>query len=64
MLGERSEKRKGEDAAKIFYKMFGFLSPKKYKGIEAAKVAKGMYYCATLDQSGVHIHESREMQDY
>ena len=64
LLGERSEKRTGEDAAKLFYKLFGFLIPKKYKGIEAAKVAKGMYYCATLDQSGVHIHESGEMQGY
>ena len=64
LLGDRAEKRSGEDAAKIFYKLFGFLIPKKYKGIEAAKVAKAMYYCAALDQSGVHIHESGDLQHY
>lgn len=64
LLGERSEKRRGEDAAKVFYKIFGFLIPRKYKGIDGAKVAKGMYYSATLDQPGVHVHESGEMQGY
>ncbi|HTF18909.1 MAG TPA: NAD-dependent epimerase/dehydratase family protein [Chryseolinea sp.] len=64
LLGNRTEKRTGEDAAKIFYKLFGFLIPKKYKGIEAAKVANAMYYCANLEQSGVHIHESGEIQSY
>jgi uncharacterized protein YbjT (DUF2867 family) len=64
LLGNRSEKRTGEDAAKVFYKVFGILIPKKYKGIEAAKVARAMYDCASLDQPGVHIHESGEMQRY
>lgn len=64
LLGERSEKRKGEDAAKVFYKIFGFLIPKKYKGIEASRVAKSMYHYASLDQPGVQIHESAEMQNF
>lgn len=64
LLGTRTEKRSGEDAAKIFYKLFGMLIPKKYKGIDAAKVAKAMVHCAALDQSGVHVHESGEMQRF
>jgi len=64
LLGNRKEKRTGEDAAKLFYKLFGFLIPKKYKGIHSIKVASAMYYFATLDRPGVHIHESGEMQQY
>lgn len=64
LLGEREGKRAGEDAAKVFYKIFGFFIPKKYKGIEAAKVANAMYASAAWDQSGVQIHESGELQNY
>ncbi|MEQ9413970.1 MAG: NAD(P)H-binding protein, partial [Cyclobacteriaceae bacterium] len=31
LLGDRNEERSGEDAAKIFFKFFGFLIPGKYK---------------------------------
>jgi len=64
LIGERIEKRTGEDAAKVFYKIFGFLIPRKYKGIEAGRVARAMYHCAGLDQKGTHIHESGEMQSF
>jgi uncharacterized protein YbjT (DUF2867 family) len=64
LLGNRTEKRSGEDAAKVFYKIFGFLIPKKYKGIDASRVARAMFDCASLDQLGAHIHESGEMQRY
>lgn len=64
LLGERDEKRKGEDAAKIFYKVFGFLIPRKYKAIHGATVARAMLDAASRDAAGVFIHESGEMQRY
>lgn len=62
LLGDRVEKRSGEDAAKIVYKIFGFLIPAKYKGIEGAKVAKSMLQFASAIESGKFIHESNEIQ--
>lgn len=63
LLGLREEKRAGEDAAKIVYKIFWFLIPDKYKAIEAIKVAQAMVYYAQRDQNGKFTHESREMQN-
>ena len=63
LLGLREEKRAGEDAAKIVYKVFWFLIPDKYKAIEAIKVAKAMEYYAAREQKGDFKHESREMQN-
>jgi uncharacterized protein YbjT (DUF2867 family) len=64
LLGPRAEKRPGEEAAKLFYKIFWFLLPDKYKAIHAEKVAKAMRHFAISEQKGVFIHESREMQHY
>jgi len=64
LLGPRTEARSGEDAAKFIYKFFGFLIPAKYKAIDSAKVARGMLHFASLDQSGTHIHESKDLQYY
>ncbi|HMQ01185.1 MAG TPA: NAD-dependent epimerase/dehydratase family protein [Cyclobacteriaceae bacterium] len=64
LLGPRIEKRAGEDAAKIFYKYLGWLIPRKYKGIEAEKVARAMLYFALQDQKGVFVHESAKLQQY
>ncbi|MFZ6009019.1 MAG: oxidoreductase [Bacteroidota bacterium] len=64
LLGSRVEKRSGEDAAKFFYKAFGFLIPARYKAIDSAKVAKSMLYFASQEQKGNHIHESPEMQKF
>lgn len=64
LLGNRSEARSGEDAAKVFYKLFGFLIPKKYKGIEAIKVARGMLANAEREDKGIFFHESIELQNY
>jgi uncharacterized protein YbjT (DUF2867 family) len=63
LLGMREEKRPGEDAAKLVYRIFWFLIPDKYKAIEAVKVAEAMQYHADRDRTGVFIHESREMQN-
>ena len=46
LLGPREENRSGEEAAKVFYRIFGFLIPEKYKAIDSAKVAKAMVHFA------------------
>lgn len=64
LLGPRKEKRSGESAARIFYGIFGFLIPKKYKAIQSIKVARAMLELATREQEGVFFHESGELQSY
>ncbi len=64
LLGDRSEQRTGEDAARIFYKIFGFLIPKKYKAIDSANVARAMLHFASQEQKGTHIHESKDLQQF
>ena len=64
LLGPREEKRTGEDAAKIFYRYFGFRIPSRYKGIEASTVARSMLHFASQDQKGKFVHESLAMQAY
>lgn len=64
LLGPRLETRSGEDAAKVFFKLFGFLVPLKYKAIEAAKVARAMLHLAKQDESGKFVHESKSLQQY
>ena len=64
LLGDRNEKRSGEDAAKLFYRIFGFLIPDKYKAISSLKVAKAMLHFAAQDKKGTFIHESGELQRF
>ena len=64
LLGQRAEQRSTEDAAKIFYKIFGFLIPRKYKAIDSLKVACAMLHFAAAEQTGNIIHESDEMQQF
>jgi len=64
LLGPRSEERSGEDAAKIFFKLFGFLIPAKYKAIQSSKVAKAMLQMAKKDEPGKFIHESNSLQQF
>jgi uncharacterized protein YbjT (DUF2867 family) len=64
LMGVRAERRPGEEAAKVFYRIFWFLLPDKYKAIHSKKVAKGMLYFAAREQKGVFIHESRELQRF
>ena len=42
IVGNRKEKRMGEDLSKQFMKMFGFLIPARYKMIEAKTIARAM----------------------
>lgn len=62
LLGNRSEQRNGEDAAKIFYKFFGFIIPAKYKAIEARSVALAMLTVAKLKKPGLSVYESDAMR--
>lgn len=64
LIGPRKESRAGEDAAKVFYKIFGFLIPAKYKGIESIKVARAMISFAKQNKQGKFIHESGELQSF
>jgi len=62
LIGPRREHRAGEDAAKVFYKIFAFLIPAKFKGIESIKVARAMISFARENKPGKFIHESGELQ--
>jgi len=64
LVGPRKEQRAGEDAAKIFYKIFGFLIPKKYKEIESIKVARAMLAEAKRNLPGIFVYESDVLQAY
>jgi uncharacterized protein YbjT (DUF2867 family) len=64
LLGPRKETRSGEDAAKWFYKVFGFLIPNKYKAIDSAKVAKAMLHYANVNRPGRFIHDSQDLQRF
>lgn len=64
LMGDRQESRSGEETGKVFFKYFGFLVPKKYKGIDSIKVACAMQAFAKIEKPGTHIHESGEMQQY
>ena len=58
LLGDRNEQRFGEDISKTLMTTFDFLIPKKYKAIEAKKVAAAMLYSSLQNKPGVHIFES------
>ncbi len=64
LLGPRDESRPGEDAAKFFYKVFGFMIPAKYKAIESIKIARAMLQYASGEQIGTFVHESNELQNF
>jgi uncharacterized protein YbjT (DUF2867 family) len=64
LLGDRTEHRSGEDAAKFVFKYLGFLVPEKYKGIESIKIARAMLAEAKVAKSGIHIVESKALQGY
>lgn len=64
LLGDRKESRAGEGVGKAVMTALDFLIPKKYKAIEATKVAKGMLAIAKQNHAGTHFHVSGELQDY
>jgi len=64
LLGPRHEKRPGEDAAKVFFRLFGFLVPSKYKPVHAGQVAAAMVYCASRETEGEVIHHSEDLRNF
>ncbi|HEY5689940.1 MAG TPA: NAD(P)H-binding protein [Cyclobacteriaceae bacterium] len=64
LLGPRAEERSSEDAAKLFFRLFGFLVPRKYKAIDSAKVANAMRQMAKKDELGKFVHESTSLQQF
>lgn len=64
LRGKREEKRAGERAAQLLYRIVGFLIPKKYKAIDSLKVANAMLSLAAQEQKGVFIHESIQLQGF
>lgn len=64
LLGPRTEKRTGEDFAKLVFRLFGFLVPARYKGIEASTVARAMVALAAREEAGIYFHESVDLQKY
>lgn len=65
LLGQRNEKRAGEDIGKV---LGGLISPllmgpmRRYRPIEAHDVAKAMLHLAQNNEDGVFIHESEALQ--
>ena len=64
LLGPRKDQRSGEEAGKIFDKLFGWAVPQKYRPIGSIKVARAMLNFAQKDQPGNSVHESLEMQSF
>jgi uncharacterized protein YbjT (DUF2867 family) len=67
LLGKRNEQRTGEEIAARLYRVleplfFGKLN--KYKGIEAAMVAKAMIEVALNETATVRIYESDEIRNF
>ncbi|MCB2219570.1 MAG: oxidoreductase [Bacteroidetes bacterium] len=66
LMGDRKENRPGEKTAIMVYKVINPLfigKLKKYKGISANKVAKGMLDVALNNENTFQIFESDEIQD-
>ncbi len=64
LLGERSEKRMGEDIGKMVFNLFSPVIPAKYKGVQARQVAKMMYEIALENRKQFAIFESDIIQQY
>ncbi len=64
LQGDRIENRPGEQATTAFFKLFGFLVPRKFKAIDSVKVARAMLFNAKAEKSGRFIYESGALQDF
>jgi uncharacterized protein YbjT (DUF2867 family) len=66
LMGERNEKRTGEQIGQAVMGTLGFLMVgplKKYRAIEGSQVAKAMLYIANQNLTGKHIFESDQLQE-
>lgn len=64
LQGIRVESRTGEQATNAFFRIFGFLVPKKLKAIDSVKVARAMLAKAKEESQGRFIHESGVLQSF
>ncbi|MFH1295983.1 MAG: NAD(P)H-binding protein [Bacteroidota bacterium] len=65
LLGNREERRFGEEVGKAFFKLVNpFLhgSLRKYRAVSAETVALAMIRCARESRPGIHVLESDEIQ--
>jgi uncharacterized protein YbjT (DUF2867 family) len=65
LLGPRNEVRTGEEIAKVFMNVFGFLFPRNTKAVHASQVARAMVHHANAGFSeGIHVILSGQMQKF
>lgn len=64
LLGDRKDDRAGESVGKAVMKTLDFLIPRKYKAIQANRVARGMQEIAKRNLAGRHVHSSAELQEF
>lgn len=64
LIGPRKEPRLGEFIAKVLSNTFGFLLPKRYRGIASIKVARAMLFYASREEKGIFFHSSDELQSF
>lgn len=62
LLGDRKEKRLGEDIGKLISALLGFLIPAKYKAIHAQQVAQAMVKLSLQGLRGVVIKTNDEIK--
>jgi uncharacterized protein YbjT (DUF2867 family) len=63
LLGERDEKRRGEELAQKILPLFSFFMPYKYRPIEADAVAQKIVRIISDDSAGVFKYEGRDFYD-
>jgi uncharacterized protein YbjT (DUF2867 family) len=64
LMGDRKEKRFGEEVGKVLTTYLGWMLPKKYRVIDGAKVARAMVNIASEGNKGKHIYESDVLQNF
>jgi uncharacterized protein YbjT (DUF2867 family) len=64
LVGNRKEFRLGECIGTVFMKSFAFIIPKKYRVIEAIKVANAMIAFANKPSQGTSIIQSDQLQNH
>ncbi|TWI79324.1 uncharacterized protein YbjT (DUF2867 family) [Lacibacter cauensis] len=61
LLGNRTEQRTGEKIGIALFRLFKFLTPSNYKGINVADVAKAMIRANKQNNAGVHVYYYSQM---
>ncbi len=64
LLGNRPERRLGEQIGGVFFRLFAPIIPQKYRAIEAEKVAEAMLQKTVGATAGVHVFESDALQAF